>query len=70
MAQLVVEVHVSQHLNSREDRERTSWLESRNFKVLRFWDNDVLQQTNSLLETISVALLQALTFPSPSGGGK
>jgi very-short-patch-repair endonuclease len=69
-AQLVVEVDGSQHLNSKEDQERTTWLESRNFKVLRFWDNDVLQQTASVLETIRVALLQAPTLPSPRGGGK
>jgi hypothetical protein len=37
--------------------------------VLRFWDNEVLQQTNSVLETIRVALLQAPTLPSPRGEG-
>ena len=67
-AQLIVEVDGSQHLNSKED-EGTAWLESRNFRVLRFWDNDVLQQTNSVLETIRLALLQAPTLPSPRGGG-
>jgi very-short-patch-repair endonuclease len=69
-AQLVVEVDGSQHLNSKEDQERTAWLESRNFRVLRFWNNDVLQQTDSVLEAIGVALLQAPTLPSPRGGGK
>jgi very-short-patch-repair endonuclease len=68
-AQLVIEVDGSQHLSSKEDQERTAWLESRDFRVLRFWDNDVLQQTNSVLETIRVALLQAPTLPSPRGGG-
>ena len=69
-AQLVVEVDGSQHLSSKEDQERTAWLESRDFRVLRFWDNDVLQQTNGVLETIRVALLQAPTLPSHRGGGK
>jgi very-short-patch-repair endonuclease len=69
-AELVIEVDGSQHLNAKEDQERTTWLESRNFRVLRFWDNDVLQQTVSVLETIRLALLQAPTLPSPKGGGK
>ncbi len=69
-AQLVVEVDGSQHLNSKDDQLRTAWLESRNFRVLRFWDNDVLQETNSVLERIRAALLQAPTLPSPRGGGK
>ena len=69
-AQLVVEVDGSQHLNSKDDQGRTAWLESRNFRVLRFWDNDVLQRTSSVLETIRIALSQAPTLPSPRGGGK
>ncbi|WP_156415178.1 DUF559 domain-containing protein, partial [Legionella anisa] len=28
------------------DRERTAWLNAQGFKVLRFWNNDVLQQTS------------------------
>jgi len=66
-AQLVVEVDGSQHLNSKEDHERTAFLESRNFRVLRFWDNDVLQRTSSVLETIRLALLQALPCPPQRG---
>ena len=63
-AQLIVEVDGSQHLNSKQDQERTAWLEAQNFRVLRFWDNDVLQRTNGVLETIRLALSQA-PLPSP-----
>jgi primosomal protein N' (replication factor Y) len=68
-ARLIVEVDGSQHLASKGDEERTAWLESRGFRVLRFWDNDVLQRTDDVLEAIHVALQQAPTLPSPTGGG-
>ena len=59
---LVIEVDGSQHLQrSVYDEKRTSWLESKEFRVLRFWDNDVLTQTESVMQVI----LEALTSPSP-----
>jgi len=58
-AHLVIEVDGSQHAQAKErDNQRTAWLESRGFRVLRFWDNDVLLQTNGVLETIRAALNQ------------
>jgi very-short-patch-repair endonuclease len=69
-AQLIVEVDGSQHLNSDRDNDRTTWLASRGFRVLRFWDTDVLQRTDDVLELIRVALIDAPTLPSPKGGGK
>ena len=69
-AQLIIEVDGSQHLVEVErDEHRTAWLQSHGFRVLRFWDNDVLQQTDSVLESIRVALLEAPTLPSPASGG-
>jgi very-short-patch-repair endonuclease len=71
-AQVIVEVDGSQHLNdSHRDEARTAWLEARGFRVLRFWDNDVLQRTDEVLESIRVVVMKAPTLPSPaSGGGK
>ena len=71
-AQLVVEVDGSQHLAAvTRDDQRTVTLQSRGFRVLRFWDNDVLQRTEGVLEAIRVALLETPTLHSPaSGGGK
>jgi very-short-patch-repair endonuclease len=40
---LVIEVDGSQHKELFEyDGKRTAWLNSRGFKVLRLWNNDVL----------------------------
>jgi very-short-patch-repair endonuclease len=69
-AHLIIEVDGSQHLRATEyDDQRTAWLKSRGFRVLRFWDNDVLLRQISVLESIHVALLAAPTLPSPANGG-
>ena len=38
------------------DRERTRWLESEGYRVLRFWNNEVTQNTRGVLEAIYEAL--------------
>jgi len=69
-AHLIVELDGSQHLNAVEhDQRRTTWLKSRGYRVLRFWDNDVLQRQDDVLESIRVALQEAPTLPSPASGG-
>jgi very-short-patch-repair endonuclease len=51
-ARLVVEVDGGQHAESAADRERTRALEAAGYHVLRFWNHDVLQSTDAVLETI------------------
>jgi very-short-patch-repair endonuclease len=48
---LAVELDGSQH-NDQVDCSRTQYLKSQGLKVLRFWDNEVLQQTEAVLERI------------------
>jgi very-short-patch-repair endonuclease len=48
---LAVELDGSQH-NKEVDRTRTSYLQSQGIRVLRFWDNEVLEQTDTVLEAI------------------
>ena len=51
--QVIVEVDGSQHAVRRaKDDQRTKWLEERGFKVLRFWNNDVIKNIEGVLETI------------------
>ena len=57
---LVIEVDGGQHLDNRQDQQRDAWLRSQGFEVLRFWNNEVLEQTEAVLERI----LQVLS-PSP-----
>jgi very-short-patch-repair endonuclease len=47
---VIVELDGSQHLERKvEDDERTRWLEDQGFKVLRFWNNDVLKNIEGVL---------------------
>ena len=55
--QLVVEVDGSQHIElALTDESRTRWLESRGFRVLRLWNDEVLGRTDVVLEEILRAL--------------
>ena len=50
---LVVEIDGGQHNASAErqhDTKRTAWLESQGFRVLRFWNNQVLTNLEGVLE--------------------
>ena len=63
---LVVEVDGSQHEGSEHDVARDKWLEGEGFRVLRLWNNGVLQNMDGALLTI----LEALTRPSPASQGR
>lgn len=68
-ARLVVELDGSQH-SSEADLSRTRFIESKGFKVLRFWDNDALLQTNAVMEAIWNACRSAAPHPYPSPDGR
>lgn len=56
---LIIELDGSQHMSCQEyDKQRTDFLESQGYSVLRFWNNDVLNQTGSVLEALTLALSQ------------
>jgi very-short-patch-repair endonuclease len=56
-ASIVVELDGSQHAEQSDyDMRRDTFLRSRGFRVLRFWNNDVLVRTEVILETIYEAL--------------
>jgi len=50
---LIIELDGSQHLDQAEyDEERTKYLEARGYRVLRFWNNDVMDNTEAVLKVI------------------
>lgn len=54
---LIIEVDGSQHLNDKEyDDIRTEFLESCGYQMLRFWNNQILQELNLVLDTIYLTL--------------
>lgn len=49
---LVVEVDGGQHWGSRSDQARDAWLREQGFTVLRFWNHEVLENTEGVTEVI------------------
>jgi very-short-patch-repair endonuclease len=55
-AKLIIEVDGGQHAKSCLDDERTRFLEGQGFRVLRFWNNEVLSNTEGVLQVIASAV--------------
>jgi primosomal protein N' (replication factor Y) len=49
---LVIEVDGGQHAESSHDERRTAWLDARGWRVVRFWNNDVLKNSDGVLAMI------------------
>jgi len=60
---IVIELDGSQHIGSLKDEKRDRWLERQGFKILRFWDNDVLKNISGVLEVIRQ---ESLVSPHPN----
>jgi very-short-patch-repair endonuclease len=56
-AKLIIELDGSQHLEQEEyDEERTKYLESQGYKVIRFWNNNVMNNIEGVILAIIYAL--------------
>jgi very-short-patch-repair endonuclease len=54
---LVIEVDGGQHLEQEEyDRQRTEFLQSKGYRVLRFWNDDVMKDIEGVMQVILEAL--------------
>ncbi len=53
---LVIEADGGQHDESTTDIRRTAWLESQGWRVIRFWNNDILANTEGVMSNILQAL--------------
>lgn len=67
---LIIELDGGQHADAQEeDAARDHWLRGEGFRVLRFWNNELQQQTDAVLEAIWRALQEPpLPNPSPTRG--
>ena len=66
-ARLIVEADGSQHAESAADTKRDEWLFSQGFRILRFWNNDILGNTDGVAEAVLAALETPLPDPLPQG---
>jgi very-short-patch-repair endonuclease len=64
---LIVEIDGGQHSAIEDaDRRRTSWLESRGWRVIRFWNNDVGENIAGVLQIIAGACGIDVDDPHPN----
>jgi very-short-patch-repair endonuclease len=64
---LVIELDGGQHaeeVNVARDKGRDSYMKANGYRVLRFWNNDVMHNLNGVLETIA-GVLSAPVPPTP-----
>jgi very-short-patch-repair endonuclease len=70
---LVIEIDGGQHAGNEEkdkDKQRDEWLNNQGFRVLRFWNNEVLQNLEGVLETIRDNCLSHPPLTPPIKGGE
>ena len=67
---LVIELHGGQHNESAQseiDRRRTTYLRANGYRVLRFWNNEVLNEIEGVLDVIAtnIAAIEGVSPPTP-----
>ena len=67
-ARMIVEADGSQHVENMADQKRDAFLQAQGFRVLRYWNNDVLTNREGVLTAILAALETPLPNPSPTRG--
>ena len=69
-AKLIIEADGGQHAEQiAYDARRTSELETMGYRVMRFWNHEILKELHSVLEQIQSALIE-IPSPQPSPGGR
>jgi very-short-patch-repair endonuclease len=70
-AKLIIEADGGQHAEQvAQDARRTARLEAMGYRVMRFWNHEILMEHHSVLEQIQSALIEAPSpQPSPRGRG-
>lgn len=68
---IVIEIDGGQHaIEKNKDNNRDAWLNSEGFEVLRFWNNEVFENLEGVLEVIRMKILSPSPNPPTKGGDK
>ncbi|MBI1284753.1 MAG: DUF559 domain-containing protein [Thiobacillus sp.] len=66
---LIVELDGGQHAEQAGyDRQRDAWLRNEGYTVLRFWNHEIMQQMEGVLEQIRCAVEPSPPTPLPQAG--
>lgn len=75
-AGLIVEIDGGQH-DQDKDARRTAFLQAEGYRVVRFWNHDVVENSDGVIEAVCLGLLErtrakkkTLTPPSPAKAGE
>ncbi|MFL9842175.1 DUF559 domain-containing protein [Sphingomonas sp. ST-64] len=66
---LIIELDGATHDDASRDDQRTTFLEGQGYRVVRFWNNDVMTNLEGVLDALSEALATA-PLPNPLPGGE
>ncbi|MEO5657361.1 MAG: endonuclease domain-containing protein [Nitrospiria bacterium] len=70
-ARLIIELDGGHHMTNAEyDTERTAWLTAQDFRVLRFWNHEVLTAPEEVIQVIQEALESSPHLAPPPQGGR
>ena len=67
-SRLIVEADGGQHNESAKDEQRDAYLRHQGFRILRFWNNEIFNEEEAVMERILNALQSPLPNPSPAEG--
>lgn len=67
---LIIEIDGGQHLGSTQDIFRDAKLKAMGFRVIRLWNNDVMQNLEGILMVILQHLQTSTPLPSPLPQGE
>ncbi|TPG22563.1 DUF559 domain-containing protein [Sphingomonas koreensis] len=63
---LAIELDGGHHaLQTEKDQARTEYLEARGWTVMRFWNNDVIDNVEGVVQVILASVARASTHPRP-----
>lgn len=66
---LIIEIDGGQHnVNKEYDHRRDEWLQNQGFKVMRFWNSEVIENRPAVLEKISDFCFHPSPTPPIKGG--
>jgi very-short-patch-repair endonuclease len=63
---LIIEADGSQHADNEDDARRDAFLRAQGFRLLRFWNNHILSED----ESVAAAIFAALSIPHPPAASR